>query len=508
MRRRHLRGVMAIERQVYSAPVEPEPVRRRDDASPTTAATSSPASTATVVGYAGMICYGDEAHVTNIAVDPAAPASQDRDAAVPRAHARARSRWARGRSRSRSASRTGARSACTAGTGSGPSAIRKNYYQELNEDALIMWADDVRTPAYARAARAHRGQELPEGVRPCGAPDDHPRHRDLLRRDRRRGRRGRVHGPLEPDRRAGASARAVRRGRARGRGRARTWRPSTRCSSRRSPRPALGSPTSTRSPCTVGPGLVGALLVGMAAAKAVALATGARFVGVNHLEGHIWANFLGARAARAAVRVPGRERRPHDARAHAGGRTATSSSGQTLDDAAGEAFDKVARLLGLGFPGGPALDRLAREGDPAAVRFPRAMADSGDLDFSMSGLKTAVLRHVKRERAAGRAIPAADLAASFQEAIVDVQVAKTIRAATERGVRHGAAGRRRGGQHPPARADDVRRRGGGPPRPVSAPRALCTDNAAMIACVGAARAARGEATSLDIGADPNLRLTA
>jgi N6-L-threonylcarbamoyladenine synthase len=184
--------------------------------------------------------------------------------------------------------------------------------------------------------------------------------------------------------------------------------------------------------CTVGPGLVGALLVGMAAAKTVALATGARFVGVNHLEGHIWANFL----------THGPPEPPYVCLVVSGGHTMLVHMpevhryellGQTLDDAAGEAFDKVARLLGLGFPGGPALDRLAREGDPAAVRFPRPMADSGDLDFSMSGLKTAVLRHVKQEQAAGRAIPAADLAASFQEAIVDVQVAKTIRAATERG---------------------------------------------------------------------------
>ena len=108
--------------------------------------------------------------------------------------------------------------------------------------------------------------------------------------------------------------------------------------------------------------------------------------------------------------------------------------GQTLDDAAGEAFDKVARLLGLGFPGGPALDAAARTGDPNAIRFPRAMEDSGDLDFSMSGLKTAVLRYVKAERAAGRDLDVPDLAASFQEAIVDVQVTKTLEAARRTGV--------------------------------------------------------------------------
>ncbi len=258
--------------------------------------------------------------------------------------------------------------------------------------------------------------------------------------------------------------------------------------------------------CTVGPGLVGALLVGMAGAKTVALATGARFVGVNHLEGHIWANFL----------AHGPPAPPYVCLVVSGGHTMLVHMpevhryellGQTLDDAAGEAFDKVARLLGLGFPGGPALDRLAREGDPAAVRFPRSMADSGDLDFSMSGLKTAVLRHVKQEQAAGRAIPAADLAASFQEAIVDVQVAKTIRAATERGIGTVLLG---GGVVANTRLRERMTSDGEAAglRVLYPPLELCTDNAAMIACVGAARVARGESTPLDIGADPNLRLTA
>jgi tRNA N6-adenosine threonylcarbamoyltransferase len=258
--------------------------------------------------------------------------------------------------------------------------------------------------------------------------------------------------------------------------------------------------------CTVGPGLVGALLVGMAAAKTVALATGATFVGVNHLEGHIWANFL----------THGEPTPPYVCLVVSGGHTMLVHMpevhryellGQTLDDAAGEAFDKVARLLGLGFPGGPALDALAREGDPAAVRFPRSMADSGDLDFSMSGLKTAVLRYVRQEQAAGRAIAAADLAASFQEAIVDVQVAKTIRAATERGIGTVLLG---GGVVANSRLRERMLHDGRDAglTVLYPPLELCTDNAAMIACVGAARALRGGSTSLDIGADPNLRLTA
>ncbi len=181
--------------------------------------------------------------------------------------------------------------------------------------------------------------------------------------------------------------------------------------------------------------------------------------------------------------------------------------GQTLDDAAGEAFDKVARLLGLGFPGGPALDRMARDGDPQAVRFPRALEDSGDFAFSMSGLKTAVLRHVKGERAAGRDIAVADLAASFQEAIVDVQVSKTIAAAKATGVPTVLLG---GGVVANSRLRDRVLAAGDAEglRVLVPPLELCTDNAAMIACAGAARWSRGERSTLDIGADPNLRLGA
>jgi N6-L-threonylcarbamoyladenine synthase len=255
---------------------------------------------------------------------------------------------------------------------------------------------------------------------------------------------------------------------------------------------------------TSGPGLVGALLVGMAAAKAVSLATGAPFIGVNHLEAHVWANFL----------VHGPPEPPYVALIVSGGHTMLvhipqvhrhEVLGQTLDDAAGEAFDKVARLLGLGFPGGPALDRAAREGDPNAVVFPRAMAGSGDLDFSMSGLKTAVLRFVRAEQAAGREIDVPDLAASFQEAIVDVQVTKTLEAARRTGVPTVLLG---GGVVANTRLRERLEADGAAAglRVLCPPIELCTDNAAMVACLGAARLARGERSSLDIAADPNLRL--
>jgi len=179
--------------------------------------------------------------------------------------------------------------------------------------------------------------------------------------------------------------------------------------------------------------------------------------------------------------------------------------GQTLDDAAGEAFDKVARFLGLGFPGGPALDRLARGGDPDAIRFPRAMANSDDFDFSMSGLKTAVMRYVKEERAAGREPDPADLAAGFQEAIVDVQVQKTVRAAREREVSTVLLG---GGVVANSRLRErILEEGEKSGLRVLFPSMpLCTDNGAMIACAGFFRLEAGERTRLDAEADPGLPL--
>jgi N6-L-threonylcarbamoyladenine synthase len=255
---------------------------------------------------------------------------------------------------------------------------------------------------------------------------------------------------------------------------------------------------------TVGPGLVGALLVGIAGAKAVALATRAPLIGVNHLEGHIYANFV----------EHGPPEPPYVCLVVSGGHTMLVHMpeehryevlGQTLDDAAGEAFDKIARFMGLGFPGGPALDNLARKGDPTAIAFPRAMADSGDYDFSLSGLKTAVLRYVKKEHAADRRVNPADLAASFQEAIVDVQVGKTIAAAREKGVSTVLLG---GGVVANTRLRErMEEAGAGAGIRVLVPSLeLCTDNAAMIAVAGSSRLARGERTSFEVGADPGLEL--
>ncbi len=266
---------------------------------------------------------------------------------------------------------------------------------------------------------------------------------------------------------------------------------------------------------TRGPGLVGAILVGLSAAKAMALARQVPFIGVNHVEAHIYANFIehpGLRPPFVCLVVSG----GHTDLVYLRDHGCYEAMGRTLDDAAGEAFDKVARALGLGYPGGPAIDDAARGGDPAAVRFPRAFLEEGSYDFSFSGLKTAVVNYVRkawgtsdrsqdaRAGATGRA-SLADLAASFQEAVVDVLVEKTTKAAVGRHVQTVALA---GGVAANSRLREMmaqRAKASGLklvfPSPV-----LCTDNAAMVACAGYYRLARGERSSLDLPAVPNLDL--
>jgi N6-L-threonylcarbamoyladenine synthase len=261
---------------------------------------------------------------------------------------------------------------------------------------------------------------------------------------------------------------------------------------------------------TAGPGLAGALLVGLAAAKAYALAWDKPLYGVNHLAAHIAVDVLedgpldepcvallvsgGHSSLLLVPRIGGQE---------------MTELGATLDDAAGEAYDKVARLLGLPFPGGPPIDRLAKEGDGEAIGFPRGLSGAHDppYAFSFSGLKTAVARWIEARQRAGESIPAADVAASFQEAVADVLTTKAVRAARDSGVEHVVIG---GGVAANSRlralavercaAAGLRLR---VPRP-----GLCTDNGAMVAALGAQLvAAQAPPSALTIPADSSLPVT-
>jgi N6-L-threonylcarbamoyladenine synthase len=251
--------------------------------------------------------------------------------------------------------------------------------------------------------------------------------------------------------------------------------------------------------CTTGPGLIGALLVGVSAAKAYALAWDVPFVGVNHLEAHLYSAFLEDPTLEfplVVLLVSGGHTMLIEMRGHGQYRML----GQTIDDAAGEAFDKVARFLDLGYPGGPAIDAAALDGDPDSIRFPRAMLDAG-LDFSFSGLKTAVMNHVRKHPD----VSSADVAASFQTAVVDVLVTKARRAAAQVGARGLVLG---GGvaANSLLREELLGACAADGLRGFLPSREMCTDNAAMIAAAGWYRLAEDGPTDLSVGAFPNLRL--
>ncbi len=258
---------------------------------------------------------------------------------------------------------------------------------------------------------------------------------------------------------------------------------------------------------TAGPGLLGALVVGVSAAKALALTWEVPFVAVNHLEAHLYAAFLdGAGHTPGAGHSPGHTDSPslpmivllvsggHTMLVEMTGHGRYELLGQTLDDAAGEAYDKVARLLGLDYPGGPIIDRLAVDGDPHAVRFPRPMLADG-LDFSFSGLKTAVAVHLRRHPPASQR-DQADVAASFQRAVVDVLEAKTLRAAEARGVTSLClAGGVAANSELRSRFEALSGQG----LEVFIPaRAMCTDNAAMVAAAGWHQLQRQGPSTLEI----------
>jgi N6-L-threonylcarbamoyladenine synthase len=258
---------------------------------------------------------------------------------------------------------------------------------------------------------------------------------------------------------------------------------------------------------TAGPGLQGALLVGVAAAKAFALALGKPLYGVNHLAAHIAVDQLehGALPEQAvALLVSGGHSSlllVSDVTQH------VQPLGATIDDAAGEAYDKVARVLGLPFPGGPPIDVAAKQGDHEAIEFPRGKAHDGTLDFSFAGLKTAVARWVEARQKHGEPVPVNDVAASFQEAVVDVLTRKAVRACLDHQVNDliigggvAANSRLRALAQERCTQHGIRLR---VPRP-----GLCTDNGAMVAALGAEIVTRGiQPSPLDIPADSSLPVT-
>lgn len=255
---------------------------------------------------------------------------------------------------------------------------------------------------------------------------------------------------------------------------------------------------------TIGPGLVGALLIGLATAKAAAFATDKPLIGVNHMQGHISANYIENKDLTPpflAFVVSGGHTELIDVK----GYNTFEILGRTRDDAAGEAFDKVARVLGLGYPGGPMIDQAAKDGDPSGVEFKRVLLEKDSLDFSFSGLKTGVLNYLNTEKLKGETIAVADVAASFQQAVVEVLVTKAMMALE------------RTGRDKLALAGGV---GANSLLRVLLKEAcdkagitlycpsieLCTDNAAMIGCAAYYRHMEGQIDGLDLDAHPSLEL--
>ena len=255
---------------------------------------------------------------------------------------------------------------------------------------------------------------------------------------------------------------------------------------------------------TYGPGLVGALLVGVAEAKAIAFAKNKPLVGVHHIEGHISANYVENKELEP----------PFVALVVSGGHTHLVKVndygeyeiiGRTRDDAAGEAFDKVARAIGLGYPGGPKIDKLAKEGNPEAIEFPRAHVDDAPYDFSFSGIKSAVLNYINSANMQGKGINRADVAASFQKAVVDALVSRAVKLAKECGmdklaIAGGVASNSalRAAVQEECAKNNIRFYS---PSPV-----LCTDNAAMIGAAGFYEYLAGTRHGWDLNAVPNLKL--
>ncbi|MDI6843607.1 MAG: tRNA (adenosine(37)-N6)-threonylcarbamoyltransferase complex transferase subunit TsaD [Anaerosomatales bacterium] len=488
MRAADLEAVMRIEQASFLAPWSEAQIAE-EIGRPDRAWLLAEGDDGSVVGFGGVMVVGAEAHVMDLAVDPA-----HRGRGVGRAllWALADEAGRLGASRMTLEVATGNAAAIDLylSCGFDVAGRRTSYYPETGEDALVLWSRPIRPHLAAmRAAREgsdvvlaiesscdetaaavmRGGRELLSSV-VASQVDFHARFGGVVPEIASRKHTEAIVGVVDE---------ALERA-------------------------SIGFGDLHAVAVTQGPGLVGALVVGLAYAKGLAFVRDLPLVGVNHLEGHLYA---------ARLHDP-RLAPPFVALIVSGGHTMLvhvpewgrhEVLGRTLDDAAGEAFDKVAKLLGLGYPGGPVISRLAAEGDPDAIPFPRAMLRSGDLDVSLSGLKTAVLQYVQRERAAGRELNLPNIAASFQAAVIDVQVAKTLAAVSERGVRSVvlAGGVAANAALREALARALGERG---VRLVVPPMSLCTDNAAMIAAVAHDEILRGRFLGMSAEASAVMHL--
>lgn len=255
---------------------------------------------------------------------------------------------------------------------------------------------------------------------------------------------------------------------------------------------------------TYGPGLVGALIVGISAAKAMAFAMDKPLIGVHHIEGHIAANYLdhlNLEPPFVCLVASG----GHSHIVHVSDYNSFEVLGQTRDDAAGEAFDKIARALGLGYPGGPAIDKVAQTGNPLAINFPRVSFEKGNYDFSFSGLKTAVLNYLNILEQKGEKCCVENVCASFQQAVVDVLVKNTIAVAKLHNIKKVALAGGVAANSSLRKLLSIKAQEAGLelyyPRPI-----LCTDNAAMIACAAFYEFSKGKVSGMELNAAPGLRL--
>lgn len=441
-----------------------------------------------VVGYAGLAVLVDEAHVMNLAVAPKAQRQGIGRMLLRALKARAAGRGAQAITLE-VRERNGAAQALYRSMGFSEAGLRRGYYPDTNEAAVIMTATlrrpgdvgelilAIETSCDETAAAVMRdGRDLLANV-VSSQIDFHARFGGVVPEIASRKHTESIVSVVDEALEEAGD----------------------KLGSGAVPFSALDAIAVTH-----GPGLVGALVVGLAFAKGLSMATGVPLVGVNHLEGHIFANVLAdpeVGPPLVALVVSG----GHTSLVHMPEWGVYRTLGETLDDAAGEAFDKVAKVLGLGYPGGPILSRLAAEGDPKAIDFPRAMMRSGDYRFSLSGLKTAVINHIRHQQAAGHELDIPDLAASFQAAVVDVQVAKAVRAVTETGATSfclagGVAANPSLRESLRAAIEPLGVRVSVPPFQ------LCTDNAAMIAAAAHYRFSRGERLGPDAEAVPGLRL--